>query len=113
MSVTSASPAAKLRPAQLLAYGLPGLPLAVLLLPLFVILPTYYADDLGLGLATVGGVLFFARIWDVVSDPLIGYLSDRTRSGFGQRRPWLVAGVPLAMAGTWALFHPPAGVDGP
>ncbi len=105
-------PTERLSPGQLLAYGLPGLPLAILLLPLFVILPTYYADDLGLGLATVGGVLFFARIWDVVSDPLVGYLSDRTRSRWGQRRPWLVAGAPLAMIGTWALFHPPAGVGG-
>jgi len=97
---------------QLVAYGLPGLPLAVLLLPLFVILPTYYADDLGLGLATVGVVLLFARIWDVVTDPLIGLLSDRTRSRFGQRRPWLVAGAPLAFAGTVALFNPPSDVNG-
>jgi len=98
--------------AQILAYGLPGLPLAVLLLPLFVIIPTFYADDLGLGLATVGGVLFFARIWDVVSDPLIGMLSDRTRTRFGQRRPWLVVGAPIAMLGTWALFNPPTDVTG-
>lgn len=101
-----------LTPGQVFAYGLPGLPLAVLLLPLFVIVPTFYADDLGLGLATVGGVLFFARIWDVVSDPLIGVLSDRTRTRFGQRRPWLVAGAPIAMLGTWALFNPPADVTG-
>lgn len=97
---------------QILAYGLPGLPLAVLLLPLFVIIPTFYADDLGLGLATVGGVLFFARIWDVVSDPLIGVLSDRIRTRFGQRRPWLIAGAPIAMIGTWALFNPPADASG-
>ena len=112
MTAPRVSDGARLSALQLIAYGLPGLPLAVLLLPLFVILPTYYADDLGLGLATVGGVLFFARIWDVVSDPLIGTLSDRTRSRFGQRRPWLVIGTPLAIVGAWALFHPPAWVDG-
>lgn len=96
---------------QLIVYGLPGLPLAVLLLPLFVIVPTYYADDLGLGLATVGGILFLARIWDVVSDPLIGVLSDRTSTRFGRRRPWLVIGTPIAVIGAWALFRPGADVD--
>lgn len=98
-------------PTQLLAYGLPGLPLAVLLLPVFVIVPTFYADDLGMGLATVGGILFFARIWDVVTDPLVGVLSDRTTSRFGRRRPWMVLGAPIAMIGSWALFQPPDGVS--
>ena len=96
---------------QLLVYGLPGLPLAVLLLPLFVIIPTFYADDLGLGLATVGGILFFARIWDVITDPLIGVLSDRTASRFGRRKPWLVLGTPIAVVGAWALFLPPEQVS--
>jgi GPH family glycoside/pentoside/hexuronide:cation symporter len=97
---------------QLLAYGLPGLPLAVLLLPLFVIIPTFYADELGLGLATVGGTLFFARIWDMVTDPLVGVLSDRTNSRFGRRKPWLVVGTPIAVLGAWALFLPPEQVTG-
>ncbi|MDA0785694.1 MAG: MFS transporter [Proteobacteria bacterium] len=92
---------------QLLAYGLPGLPLAILLLPLFITVPTYYADDLGLGFATVGFVLLLARMWDVVTDPLIGILSDRTHSRFGRRRPWLLAGVPLMVIGAWTLFRPP------
>ena len=50
----------------LLAYGQLGLPLAVLALPLYVLLPAFYADSLGLGLATVGTVLLAARIWDVM-----------------------------------------------
>ena len=92
---------------QLVAYGLPGLPLAILLLPLFVTVPTFYADDLGLGFATVGAILFFARAWDVVTDPVIGALSDRTSSRFGRRRPWLAVGAPILVAGAWALFRPP------
>lgn len=95
---------------QLVAYGLPGLPLAILLLPLFVTVPTFYADDLGLGFAVVGAVLFGARVWDVVTDPVIGALSDRTRSRFGRRRPWLAAGAPILVVGAWALFQPPLGV---
>jgi GPH family glycoside/pentoside/hexuronide:cation symporter len=92
---------------QLFAYGLPGLPLAILLLPLFITVPTFYADDLGLGFATVGLILLGARVWDVVTDPLIGILSDRFHTRFGRRRPWLLAGAPLMVIGAWALFRPP------
>lgn len=89
---------------RLLAYGLPGLPGAVVLLPLYVYLPTYYADDLGLGLAWVGSVLLIARLWDMVSDPLIGLLSDRWTTPFGRRKPWLVAGTPLVIVSAFPLF---------
>ena len=62
---------------RLLAYGLPGLPLAALLLPLYIFLPAFYADDLGLGFTAVGAILLVARLSDVATDPLIGALSDR------------------------------------
>ena len=78
----------RLSRAVLLAYGLPGLPLAALLLPLYVTLPAFYAVDLGLGFATVGAVLLLARLWDVVTDPGSGALSDRLSTPFGRRRPW-------------------------
>ena len=91
----------------LLAYGAPALPLAALVLPAYIFLPTVYARDVGLGLDTVGFVLLLARLWDVVTDPLIGSLSDRWRGRFGRRRPWVVIGAPLVMAGTWFLFVPP------
>lgn len=90
---------------RLLAYGLPGLPLAVLGLPLYVLLPPYYAD-LGVSLSLVGSVLLLARLFDVVSDPLIGVLSDRLHTRFGRRKPWIALGTPLLMAGGWALLVP-------
>ena len=91
---------------QLLAYGLMGLPLAAATLPVYILVPSYYAVELGLGLSAVGAVLFAMRLWDVVSDPVIGALSDRTRSRFGRRRPWIAAGVPLTALGAWLLFSP-------
>ena len=48
----------------LLAYALPGLPAAMVGLPLYIYLPSYYAVDLGLGLGVVGLVLLAARLWD-------------------------------------------------
>jgi Na+/melibiose symporter-like transporter len=91
---------------QLAAYALPGIPLAALLLPLYVTLPTYYAQDLGVGLTAVGAVLLLARLWDVVTDPLIGVLSDRTSGRLGRRKPWMLAGLPLSVASVWFLFVP-------
>lgn len=93
---------------RLLAYGVLGLPLTALLLPLVVFLPPYYAALPGIGAGAVGLVLFGARLWDVVTDLGVGWLSDRTRSRFGRRRPFIVLGVPVLLVATWFLFSPPA-----
>lgn len=99
------------RPGTLFAYGLIGLPLAAATLPLYVHIPNYYAVDLGLGLAAVGGMILIMRLWDVATDPLIGYLSDRIGGRFGRRRLWVGMGLPVAMLGGWLLFRPPEGAD--
>lgn len=90
----------------LLAYGAPALPLAALSLPAYILLPSFYAAEIGLGFASVGFILLAARIWDVVTDPLVGQLSDRIDTRFGRRRPWVVAGMPLVMIAVWFLFVP-------
>ncbi len=106
--MTNASP--DISASRLLAYGVTGLPLAALLLPLFVYLPAYYAEDLGLGLATVGIVLLVARLSDVITDPLIGALSDRFMSRFGRRRVWMFAGAPILLVSAHMLFQAEPGV---
>ncbi|WP_366657642.1 MFS transporter [Fodinicurvata sp. EGI_FJ10296] len=107
---TNAAP--RLSGRVLAAYGAPALPLAALGLPVFIHLPTFYATTMGLGLTAVGAILLFARLWDVITDPLIGFLSDRTTGRFGRRRPWIVAGTPLVLTATWFLFVPPDGAGG-
>ena len=94
---------------QLLAYGLPGLPLAGLGVPLFIFLPAFYAQNRGLSLEAVGFALLLARLWDAVSDPLIGMLSDRIETRFGRRKPWLFAGTPITSLAVYMLFVPPEG----
>lgn len=94
---------------RLLAYGLPGLPLAVLGLPLYVYLPTFYAEDLGLSLAAVGAALLVARASDVVTDPLVGWLSDHGPGRRQRRKRLLWIGLPLLLLAVHALFMPPAG----
>ena len=60
-----------MRASQGLAYGLLGLPLAFVALPLYVLLPNHYAREFGMPLATLGSVLLAARLFDSVSDPLL------------------------------------------
>jgi Na+/melibiose symporter-like transporter len=94
----------------LIAYGFMALPLAVAGLPLAFHVPPLYTQELGLDLAAVGLVLMVARVTDVLTDPVTGLLSDRLRTRWGRRRPWIVAGTPLMMLGTWQLFVPAGGV---
>lgn len=98
---------------QYFLYSLPSLPLAALSMPVYIFLPSYYADTLGLGLAVTGLVLFVTRIWDVVTDPVIGILGDRTRGLFGifkgRRKPWMIMGMIPTLLGTWFLLVPPDG----
>ncbi len=91
---------------ELIGYGVVGLPLAALGLPLVVYLPAYYAELPGLGTAAVGAMLFIARVFDVVTDPLIGWASDHTTTPLGRRKPWLLAGMPVLLLGGWFLFNP-------
>jgi Na+/melibiose symporter-like transporter len=96
---------------RLVAYGLLGLPLAALNLPLYVYLPTLYVDQVGLGLATVGTILLLARLLDTLTDPLIGVISDRLRSRFGRRRPLIALACPLLILATIMTFRPAADAD--
>lgn len=67
----------------------------------------FYVDTVGLSPGLAGLALSLAVVWDAVSDPLMGLLSDRTRLRAGRRRPYLPVGA-LALAGTFILlFNPP------
>ena len=97
--------------ATLAAYGSLAFPLAAAFIALQVIVPTFYAQALGLSLSTVGAVLFGARLWDLATDPVVGYLSDRTPARWGRRKIWVLASAPLVGASVWMLFHPPQDAD--
>lgn len=99
----------KLPLARLILYALPAVPLAALTLPLYIIIPTYYSETLGIPLAAVGAALLVVRIIDAVGDPLIGYVSDRWRPKLGRRRAFFLASLPLTALCAVMLFSPPDG----
>ena len=98
--------------ASVVAYAFPtvGVSLIAYLLNLYFF--KYATDVLLIAPAAMGLIFGAARIWDAVSDPMAGYLSDRTESRFGRRRPWLYASVlPMAVV-PYLLWNPPGLLDG-
>ncbi|MGH0029654.1 MAG: MFS transporter [Myxococcota bacterium] len=71
----------------------------------------FATDVLLIAPATVGAILAAGRIWDAVTDPLAGYASDRTRSRWGRRRPWLAVAGPASALAFLALWSPPAALQ--
>lgn len=98
-----------LRARDYASYGALRAPLALLELPLFVLLPTFYAERLGVDLSLVGAVLFLTRLLDAVIDPGVGLALDR-RPGRDTYRRAILWGLPVLALGFAALFLPPPGV---
>ncbi|GAA2853002.1 MFS transporter [Aminobacter aminovorans] len=93
----------------LLCYALPAIPLAAVALPLYVIVPTFYAQNLGIPIAAVGTVLLMIRLLDAACDPLIGWLCDQVFIKSGRRRTFFLMSVPLTAVAAFMVFWPPSG----
>jgi GPH family glycoside/pentoside/hexuronide:cation symporter len=91
-------------PAGIAAYAAAGVPLAMAALPLYVHVPRFYGDALGVSLTALGVVLLGMRLLDALVDPLIGVMSDR----LGSRRAWVAVALPMLAVGLVALFVPAA-----
>ena len=67
----------------------------------------YLTDTVALSAAAAGLAIMIGKFWDAVTDPIMGFISDRTRTRFGRRRPYLLFGsVPLGLA-MWYFFTKP------
>jgi Na+/melibiose symporter-like transporter len=94
--------------ATIIGFGQLAVPLATAGLPIAVYVTRFYAQDLRLNIEDVGFILLVARLADFLVDPIIGYVSDHTRWGFGRRRTWVLLGAPVFALGVYMLFLPPA-----
>jgi GPH family glycoside/pentoside/hexuronide:cation symporter len=90
-----------------IAYAAPAYALAVVGIPVYVYIPKFYTDVVGINIAILGYLLFSVRIFDAITDPVIGFLSDRTRTRFGRRRPYIAIGSFFVALTMYLLFNPP------
>lgn len=90
----------------LAAFAAPAAPIAGLGLPLVVYLPPFYAREMALGLTVVGTIFMVVRFWDVITDPVLGILSDRITTRWGRRRHWIVLSTPILLASVYYIFMP-------
>jgi len=93
--------------AKKIAYSAPAYALAVIGIPVYVYIPKFYTDVVGINVILLGYILFSVRIFDAVTDPVLGYLSDRTNTKFGRRRPYIAVGSIFVAAAMILLFNPP------
>jgi GPH family glycoside/pentoside/hexuronide:cation symporter len=96
----------KIRPGAIAAYAAPMVPIWMLHTPALSIMPGLYATVSGIDLAVIGAILVISRILDGITDPLIGLLSDGTKTPIGRRKPWIIAGGLLCIVGVWFWFRP-------
>lgn len=114
MDKTTSAPASeKLSSLAKLAYGVGDLGPAIVAAVNGFLLNTFLLDVAGLRPAAVGTIFLMVKIWDAVNDPIIGALTDRTKSRWGRRRPWLLFGaVPFGLALFLHWLVPPLGDAG-
>ncbi|UCD83149.1 MAG: MFS transporter [Desulfobacterales bacterium] len=91
-----------------IAYAAPAFALAVVGIPVYVYVPKFYSDVVGINLGILGYLMFSVRLFDALTDPAIGYLSDRTKTRYGRRIPYIALGSILVAAAMVLLFNPPA-----
>ncbi len=97
---------------RLVSYALPSIGTSFLFALMLVGYLNYATEVLGVSASLVGLVFFAARVWDGISDPLVGYASDRTRARFGRRKSWLIAAAPTLFVTAVAAWSPPTGLTG-
>ncbi|MDP3180084.1 MAG: MFS transporter [Spirochaetaceae bacterium] len=72
----------------------------------------FYVDRLGMTTVQLSLILLIYTFIDAIDNPIYGFLSDRTRTRWGRRRPWLVIGTPLLALSFIVFYNPPAFLRG-
>ena len=55
----------------------------------------FYTDVFGISMAAVSALMLFSRFWDAINDPIVGGLTDKTKTRWGRYRPWLLVAAPI------------------
>jgi GPH family glycoside/pentoside/hexuronide:cation symporter len=95
----------------LFAYAAPALTNSFLFTSISMFLLKYSTDVLLIAPAMIGTIFGLSRLWDAVTDPVAGYLSDHTHTRWGRRRPWMLASAIPAGLTFLAIWAPPGGLE--
>ncbi len=100
----------KLTTAIIWAYSAPRIAFGIMGILFATYLMKFSTDVLLIAPAVMGMLIAASRLWDAVSDPLVGYLSDNTRSRYGRRRIWMFySAIPIGI-GLIMMWSPPTGL---
>lgn len=102
----------KLKFGEKLAYGMGDCGANIYVAMAGTFLTGYYTDTVGLATAAVGTMMLLARIFDGITDLLMGAIVDKTKSRWGKARPWVLWTAPLMAIGLIALFAVPESMYG-
>ena len=95
---------------KIIVFAMPQVGVILVLGPVVAVLGGIYAKYYGLSLTSIAAVILAAKIFDAVSDPIIGYYSDHWQLKIGSRKPLILAGGLLIVPSAYYLFVPPSGV---
>ncbi len=105
MRAAAGAARAELPLSTVLVYSAPALGQSFMFMFTGMYLLKYSTDVLGVAPAAMGMIFMVSKFWDAISDPLAGYLSDRTETRWGRRRPWMLAGaLPVCVIGFYTTM---------
>ena len=101
----------KIKKKHMFSWGLGSLGVAILFNTQTVLLTRYMTDELGIAAGTAGFLLLISKLYDAVTDPLMGWITDRTQTRWGRRRPWIFIGGIGAASSFMYLFNLPSNLS--
>ena len=95
---------------HMLSWGLGSLGVAILFNTQNVLLTRFMTDEMGIAAGTAGFLLLVTKLYDAITDPLMGFITDHTESRWGRRRPWIFIGGVGAACSFIYLFNAPTSI---
>ena len=101
------SDSGKLSAVVQLVFGSTAFAGAAMAIPIGVLMPHFYSDVILAPLGYIAIAIALARSFDALTDPAMGWLSDRTKTRWGRRKPYIAIGTPFTAIAFYMLFAPP------
>ncbi len=90
-----------------LCYCIPAMVFSAMAINITIHAPRFYSDIVLAPLGYIAIAIAIARAFDAITDPTMGWISDRVKTPWGRRKPWIIFAAPFCAISFWALFSPP------